>query len=159
MPLTIINPKYRRDPNEKIDSLYYGVAPGGLGMVTRMIKPARDGSKMEVSQTRTGNVMPRGQGGLAGILILGGMETTLDEMEDIMQARKEKKFVPRRGPGEIADMCRHLIERRNEAVLHMRKNPSERQNFAPKKTVRLHLPVGCRMVQTPVRGMKVLAQI
>ena len=88
--------------------------------------------------------------------MLGGLETTLDEMEYILEARKQKKFVPQRTGGEIAQMCQLLHERRNEAIKYFRKNPSE----APKKkSVRLHLPVGCRLVPTSEPGLKIVARV
>lgn len=162
MPVTILVPRFRRNPNAKVDSLYYGVSPnGGMGMVTRVIKPSADQNHMEVTQTAGGPGLRRGESGLAGILVLGGMETTLDEMEYILTARREKKFVPRRGPGEIAQMCRLVAEKRNDQILAqriaLRKNPSERLPKKPR--VRLHLPVGVRYAQTNVPGLRVLASI
>ena len=87
--------------------------------------------------------------GLAGVLVLGGMEVNLDELEYIMEARKtyRKPFQQRKSGKEIADMCRAVIERRNDAIRYFQKNPSEAPK-PKKKTVSLHLPVGCRMVQT-----------
>lgn len=88
--------------------------------------------------------------------MLGGLVTTLDEMEYIIAAKREKKFVPRRSGGEIVEMCRMLVERRNEQIMEARK----RVAVLPKKrSVRLHLPVGCRYVGTTVPGLKVLARI
>ena len=157
MALSILLPKYRRNPNEKLESLYVGVA-NGTRTVTSIMKPSLDRNRMEATRTY-GPGMPRGQGGRIGILILGGMETTLDEMEYLIEAKRNKKFVPRRGPGEIADMCRLLLERRNEQIRerqkHLKANPSE----GPKKrTVRLHLPVGYRFVDTAVPGFRVTAR-
>ena len=148
-------PKYRRDPNAKIESLYCGVANGGK-TVTRLVKPALDCNHLEAT-CEYGPGLKRGEGGRIGILVLGGMETTLDEMEYLVEAKKQKPFVPRRSGGEIAQMCHLLIERRNDMIRHLRKNPSE----APKKkrTVRLHLPVGYRMMPTSEPGLKVLARI
>ncbi|MCB7128072.1 MAG: hypothetical protein J3T61_00850 [Candidatus Brocadiales bacterium] len=147
-------PKYRRDPNEKVDTLYYGVGSGNT-TVTRIRKKSRDGDKMEISQS-VGPGLERGQGGRIGVLVIGGMETSLDEMEYILEAKRQKKFIPRRNGSEIADMCRLVLERRNEAIKHYRKNPSE----APKKkTVRLHLPVGYRYVGTKEPGLQILARI
>lgn len=148
-------PKYRRDPNERIVSLYAGVASGHR-TVTRILRPSEDKNRLVIDKVY-GPGLPRGQGGRIAVLVIGGMETTLDEMEDILEAKRQKKFVPRRGPGEIADMCRYLIERRNDRIKYLRKNPSE----APKKrrTVRLHLPVGYRYSKTSERGLKILARV
>lgn len=146
-------PKYRRDPNEKVDSLYSGVAPGGT--VTTLVKKSRDKDEMEKVSTY-GEPMERGTGGRVAVLVLGGMETTLDEMEYILESMQQEKFTPRRSPQDIAYMCRLLLERRNDLVRHYMKNPSERPR---KKTVRLHLPVGYRYVDTNEPGMKVLARV
>lgn len=149
-------PKYRRNPNEKVHSLYYGVASGGVTM-TSVVKPSLDRNRLEATR-EYGPGLPRGVGGQAAVLILGGMETTLDEIEDILEAKRQKKFEARRSQGEIAQMCRHLIERRNELIRHYRKNPSEAPRV-PKKKVRLHLPVGFRYVGTNEPGLKVLARV
>ncbi len=146
-------PKYRRDPNEMVHSLYRGVGSGHT-VVTQVIKKSRDGDRMEISREHEAG-LPRGEGGQIGHLIIGGMETSLDEMEYIMEAKKEKKWEPRRSGKEIVDMCRVLIERRNDRIKYLQKNPSE----APKRTVRLHLPVGYHMVDTPEPGLKILAQV
>lgn len=148
-------PRYRRDPNARVESLYSGVSVNGA-TVTAITKPSADGNRMETVAT-VGPAIPRGQGGRIAILVLGGMETTLDEVEYILEAKRLKKFVPRRGPGEIADMCRLLLERRNDMVRQMRRNPSERPR--KKRTVRFHLPVGYSYVQTREPGLKVLARI
>lgn len=152
-------PKYRRNPNEMVSSLYYGVAPGGT-VVTRLVKKSPTADKTEVTRTYEPGI-PRGQGGNIATLIIGGMETTLDEMEDILaikkQKEKEKAFVPRRSNKEIADLCHILLERRNDAIRHFRKNPSE--GPTPKPKVRLHLPVGYRMATTPEPGLRILAQV
>lgn len=147
-------PKYRRDPNEKVESLYYGVGPCGT-VVTNLVTKSRDADAMMSTKTyETG--LARGEGGQAAVIILGGMETTLDEMEDILEAKRQEKFVPRRSGKEIADMCRLLLEQRNDRIRYYQKNPSE----APKrKTVRLHLPVGFRYVDTSEPGLKILARI
>lgn len=136
-------------------SLYYGVAPGGT-VVTKVIKRSRTEDRLEASRTYEPGI-PRGQGGQIAHLIIGGMETSLDEIEDLLAAKKERKFTPRRGPGEIADMCRQLIEIRNDKIKYYRKNPSEAPK--PKPKVRLHLPVGFRYVQTNEPGLRVLAQV
>lgn len=147
-------PKYRRDPNEMVHSLYYGVGAGATTL-TRTVKKSRDGDHMEDTRIY-GPGLARGEGGQIGILILGGMETTLDEMEYLLEAKKQKKFVPRKDGKEIADMCRLLMERRNERIKYFRKNPSE---IPKKKTVRLHLPVGVRYVNTSEPGLKILARV
>lgn len=148
MPVEILVPKFRRDPNEKVDSLYSGVSRGG-GTVTTLIKPSLDCNRLEATSVY-GPGLPRGQGGRIAILVLGGMETTLDEVEYILEAKRQKKFVPKRGPGEIAEMCRFLLEARNERVKHLRKNPAERPR---KKTVRLYLPVGYHFAPTAEPGL------
>jgi hypothetical protein len=153
--LEIIVPKFQRNPNEMVSSIYSGVAPGGR-TVTSITKVAADKNHMETTRIY-GAGLPRGQGGQIGVLVLGGMVTTLDEMEYIIAAKREKKFVPRRNGGEIADMCRLLTERRNEQIMEARKRTVA---FPPKKRqVRLHLPVGCKYVGTGVPGLKVLARI
>ena len=147
-------PKYRDDPNEKVAYLYHGIAPGGR-VITKIVK-ADPEKKHLVSESSFGPGIPRGQGGNIGTLIIGGMETTLAEMRDIMAAKQEKKWVPRRSDSDVVDMCRYLLEKRNDLIRHYRKNPSE----APKvpKPV-LYLPVGCRMVDTVEPGLKILAKV
>ena len=152
-------PKFRRDPNAKVESLYVGVASGGQ-TVASLRKPSLDGNRMETTRVY-GPGLPRGQGGRIGVLVLAGMETTLDEVEYLVAAKQAKKFVPQRGPGEIVTMARLLFNRRNEQIEARKKyllaNPSE----APKKrpTVRLHLPVGYRLMGTSEPGLRVLARI
>lgn len=135
-----------------VHSAYVGVA-GGHTTVTRITAVNKDADRMD--STRTYGVgIPRGQGGKIATLVLGGMETTLDEIEYILEGVKEKKFVPQRKPQDIVKMCRMLAERRNDAIKHFRKNPSE----APKIKTRpkhLYLPVGVRMVQTSEPGLKI----
>ena len=158
--MEILVPKYRRNPNEKVESFYVGVA-GGNRTVTTVVKPSLDRNRMEATR-EYGPGLPRGVGGRIAVLVLAGMETTLDEVEYIVQAKQDKKFVPQRGPGEIAQMGRLLLERRNEAIRARRKylkaNPSEMPK-PRKKTVRLHLPVGFRYVGTSEPGLQVLARI
>ncbi len=149
--MEILTTKYRRDPNAKVYSLYSGVSRHG-GTVTTLVKPSADRNRLEATSVY-GPPMPRGQGGQVAVLILGGMETTLAEVQDILEAKRQKKFVPRRGPGEIVQMCQFLQERRNEAIRYYRKNPSEAPR--PKKTVRLLLPVGYKMAQTNEPGLRV----
>lgn len=146
-------PKYRRDPNEKVQSLYNGVGSGHK-VITQVVTKSRAGDRMEKSRTEAPG-LERGMGGQIGVLILGGMETTLDEMEYLVEAHKQKTFVPRRGPKEIIDMCHQVTERRNETIKYFRKNPSE----APKPKVRLHLPVGYHYAQTAEPGLKILARV
>ena len=148
-------PKYRRDPNAMVESLYYGVASNGQ-IVTSLVKKSVDGDRMETTQTYEPG-LKRGEGGQIAVFIMGGMETTLDEMEYILEAKRQKKFVPQRPNTEIADMCRVLMERRNDAIKYFKKNPSEAPK--PKKTVRLYLPVGCRWADTPVPGLQIAARI
>lgn len=151
-------PKFRRNPNEKVELLYSGVASGGR-TVTTVVKPSLDRNRMEATRVY-GPGIPRGQGGRIAVLILGGMETTLDEMEYLIAAKQDKKFIPQRGPGEIAAMGRLLLQRRNQQIedrqKYLKANPSE----APKKQrIRLHLPVGLRYVGTSEPGLRVLARI
>lgn len=147
--IDILVPKYRDDPNAKVHSLYHGVSANG-GTVTAVTKPSVDGKRLETTRVY-GAPLPRGQGGQIGILILGGMETTLDEVRDILAAKREKKFVPRRSGSEIAEMCRMVQARRNEEIMRQRQHSTQ----APKKKVRLLLPVGYRMEQTSVPGLRV----
>lgn len=151
--MEILVPKYRRDPNAMVHSLYSGV--GGRGTVLAVTKRHATEDRLETTRAM-GPVMPRGEGGLVAVLVLGGMETTLDEMEYILEARRQKKWEPTRGGGEIAQMCRALQDRRNEAIKHLRKNPSE----APKKRkARMYLPVGFRMAQTSEPGLRVRMKV
>ena len=150
--MEILTNKYKRDGNAMVSTAYVGVAPGG-GTVTRVTSVNKNTDSFE-STRAYGAGMPRGASGRVGTFILGGMETTLVEIEDMLVGIKEKKFVPQRGSAEIAQMCRHLIERRNDRIKYLRKNPSE----APKpkrKGPTLLLPVGYRMVDTPVPGLRV----
>ena len=157
--MEIYAPKYRRNPNEKVESLYVGVASGGR-TVTTVVKPSLDRNRMETARTY-GPGLPRGEGGRIAVLVLAGMETTLDEVEYLVAAKQNKKFVPRRGPGEIAAMGRLLLERRNEEILARRKylkvNPSEAPK--PKRRARLYLPVGLRYVGTNETGVRALARV
>src|SRR3990167_5378931 len=147
-------PSYRRDPNQKIEALYSGVASGSQ-TVSTLVRPSMDGNRMEAVRSY-GPGLKRGAGGRIAILVLGGMETTLDEMEYILEAKRQKKFVPRNRPGDIVAMCRLVAERRNAQVKKWRKNPSE----APRRRrVRLHLPVGYRFVGTNEPGLEFLAKV
>ena len=150
-------PKYRPDPNEKVYSLYQGIASGG-GTVTVTIKKSRTEDKLEQTRTYGPGELKRGESGRAAVLVIGGMETSLDEMQYILETGRRKPFVPRRTGGEIAQMCALLRERRNNTIRYYRKNPSEAPK-PKKKTVRLHLPVGFRYIGTSEPGLKVLARI
>ncbi len=149
---THYSPKFRRDPNAMVHSMYRGVASGGQ-IVTSLIKPDPVTGRMETIRTYEDN-QERGLGGFAGHIIIGGMETTVDEMEDLMEAKREKKWVPRKSNQDIADMCRHLMEMRNEKIKYYRKNPSEAPPPPPKKNVLL-LPVGVKWQDTAVEGFQV----
>lgn len=142
-----------------VASIYVGVAAGNR-TVTRVVKPSADRNHMEVSTTY-GPGLARGQSGRVGVLVLGGMVTSLDEMEYIVQAKQAKEFVPRRNGGEIAEMCRLVQIRRNEQIearqKYLKANPSEAPK--PKRKVRLHLPVGFHYVRTSEPGLQVLARV
>ena len=155
--MEIIVPKHRRDPNQMVSTVYVGVAPGNR-TVTTVVRPSLDHNHMEATSTY-GEGLPRGVGGQIGILVIGGMVTTLDEMEYIIEAKKEKKFVPKHTPGEITAMCRLVTERRNEQIREARKLVQRNPSTGPKRRVRLHLPVGFRYVQGPVPGLEVLARV
>ena len=61
-------PKYRRDPNEMVHSIFQGSGPGG-STVTRVVKKSPDGDYLEATQSfETG--LERGVGGLAAVLVL-----------------------------------------------------------------------------------------
>ena len=153
-------PKFRYNPNEKIESLYSGVASGNR-TVTAVVKPSLDRNRMEATKD-FGPGLARGEGGRIGVLVLGGMETTLAEMQYILEAKQAKKFVPKRKSGEIAAMCRLLMERRNEQIEARRKylkaNPSEMPKKR-KRTARLYLPAGFRFVGTNEPGLKLAVRI
>ena len=159
--MEILVPKYRYNPNELVDSLYVGVGNGAT-TVMRVVKPSVDRNSMEVTRTYAATpTLRRGEGGRIGVLVLGGMETTMDEMRYILQAKQDKRFVPQRNSGDIAKMCKLVAEKRNDDILRQRqyfkKNPSERPK--KKRTVTLHLPVGYRMVQTDVPGLRVRMKV
>ena len=149
-------PKFRRDPNAKVQALYSGVVSGGRTMTSTIMRsPVAD--RLEASRSY-GPGMPRGEGGRCAVLVIGGMETTLDEVEYILEAKKQKPFKSQRGQGEIAHMCQLVMERRNDTIRHFRKNPSEAPK-PKKKTARIYLPSGYRYMPTSVPGLKVLARI
>ena len=149
-------PKYRRDPNAPVHSAYVGLTHGRK-MVTKITKPDPNG-RMVTEVIEDSHLQP-GEGGFVGHLIIGGMKVSLDEMEYLIEAKKEKKFVPRKSNKEVADMCRLLVERRNDQIKYLRKNPSEMRNLPPKKKPVLHLPVGWHYENTAEPGFKVLARI
>lgn len=152
--MEILTQKYRRNPNALVSSAYVGVASGGR-VVTRVTSLNQDAQRME-STRLYGPGIPRGQGGRIASLVLGGMETTLDEIEYIIEGIKEKKFTPQRKPQDIVRMCQMVAERRNDRIKRLRKNPSEvpRRKRGPV----LHLPAGFRMVDTAVPGFRVAAR-
>lgn len=153
--MDFFTPKYRRNPNAKVYSLYSGVA-SGTRTITRVVMKDPLADRLAAT-SNYGPGLPRGQSGEIAVLVIGGMETTLDEMEYILEARKQKRFVPRKTGGEIAEMCRLVAERRNDAIRYYRTNPSEMPK--PKRKVVLHLPVGYRMMQTTEPGLQVRVRI
>lgn len=92
------------------------------------------------------------------MLVLGGMETTLDEMEYILECSRQKKWEPRKTQGEIAQMCHAVQERRNEQIKYFRKNPSEAPKLRPRRPG-LYLPRGYRMVPTEEPGLRVRMKV
>ena len=144
-------PKYRRDPNQMVHSAYVGVADGGR-TVSTVTAVNRDADKLESSATY-GRGLARGQGGNVGTFILGGMVTTLDEVEYIVEGIREKRFVRQKSQGEIVAMCGDLAERRNTLIKHYRKNPSEAPR--PKPKIPFYLPVGYHMMETPEPGFRI----
>lgn len=157
--MELIFPKYRRNPNEKVEAVYSGVVNGNRTM-TSIVKPSADRDRMETTRV-FGPALPRGESGRAAVLVLGGMETSLDEMEYILQAKQEKKFVPKRSPSDIVAMCKLLAERRNQRILDARRKARANPVTARPKEKKqvLHLPVGYRMVQTGEPGLRVLAKV
>ena len=150
--MEILTHNFRRDPNAMVHSAYVGVAPG-MTTVTRVTALNKDADLFDTTK-EYGEGIPRGQGGRIATLILGGVVTTLDEIEYIVQGIKEKKFVPLRKPGEISLMCQAVAERRNEQIKYWRKNPSEAPKAKPRRRG-LYLPKGYRMVQTSEPGFRV----
>ena len=153
MPLTVLVPKYRRDPNAMVHSAYVGVAQGNR-TVTTVNSFNKNTERMETTRVFGQNTLARGQSGHAGTFILGGMVTTLDEVEYLVEAAKEKKFVRQKSSSEIAAMCHELQERRNEQIKYLRKNPSEIPQVKPRRRG-LFLPTGVRMVPTGVPGLRI----
>ena len=152
MSIELLTPRYRRDPNEKIESMYSGVAPGGR-TVTTVVKPSVDRNQLEKTRIY-GPGLPRGEGGHIATIILAGMETSLDEVESILGAKREERFVPRRSKTEIAEMCWVMAQWRDDAIRHWQKNPSEKPPLRKRRPTLL-LPVRARMVPTDVPGLQV----
>ena len=153
--MDILTNAYKRNPNEKVHSLYQGVSSFGGGANILVKKhPVEDRLQRIITPAES---LARGQGGLAAVLVLGGMETSLDEMEYILQARQSKKFVPKRTNGDIAEMCRLVAERRNEQIGDARAHPVSRAPVKPKRG--LFLPRGYRMVQTKEPGFKIRMKV
>ena len=138
-----------------VHTAYVGVAPG-MRTVTRVTAVDKAGDRLATTQV-FGAGIPRGQGGRVATIILGGMETTLDEVEYMLDGIKEKKFVPQRKPADISKMCQMIAEQRNERIKYLRKNPSEASNLPKPKRRGLYLPKGYRMVPTPVPGFRIAA--
>ena len=156
--MEILTQNFKRKPNEMVESVWSGIASGNR-TVTGVTKPSADRNRMETTRVY-GPGLPRGQSGNIGVLVMGGMVTSLDEMEDIAQTRRAEKFVPEKTPGDIVAMCRRLNDRRNELIMAARRrikgNPSE----APKrKRVGLYLPKGVHYVPTSVPGLKVAVRM
>lgn len=155
--MELLFPRHRLGPNTPVQSLYSGV--GSRGPVTSIVRAHADGNHLErMSLEGVATPVPgRGEGGNAAVIILGGMETTLDEVRDMLAARRERKFVAQKKPGEIVRMCRELLERRNDALRYFKKNPSEAPK--PRPRVRLLLPRGFRMVPTREPGLEVRVRV
>ena len=151
--MEILTTKFRYDPNARAPSAYVGVAPGGRTVVS--IRQVDKNTDRMVTTRQYGAGIPRGQGGQVATIILGGMETSLAEIEYLLEGIREKKFVAKRSPADISRMCQAVAERRNEAIKHLRKNPSEASNLPKPKRRGLYLPKGYRLVQTPVPGFKI----
>jgi len=156
--MELLIPKYRRNPNEKVESAYWGVA-NGMRTVSAVVKPSHDRNRLEATG-EYGKGLPRGEGGRIGILVLGGMETTLDEVEYILESKRHKQFKAQRKSYEVAQMCRVLAEQRSERIEAARKmlqaNPSLAKAMPRKQ---LYLPTGYRYVATQEPGMKVLMKV
>ena len=153
--MEILSNKYRYDGNVKVHSAYVGVA-NGHRTITAIKAVNKNADRLDTSRAY-GVGIPRGQGGRIGTLILGGMETTLDEIHYILEGVKEKKFVPVNKPKDIAQMCRELIERRNDRIKYLRKNPSE----APKRrrAPTLYLPAKYQPTTLQGEGYKIASKV
>lgn len=152
--MEIVTQNHKRDPNQKVQALWTGIASGNR-TVTTVWKPSADRNSLEATRVY-GPAMPRGQGGRIGVLVLGGMETSLDEVEAIAEAARAKKFKARRSMGEIASMCRMVADMRNEAIMDARKRAPTPRPRRPSR--RLYLPTGCRYVPTSEPGLKILVR-
>ena len=150
--MEILVPKYRRDPNAMVHSAYTGLASGNRS-VTTIRSFNKNTERMETSRIYGEGGLARGQSGKVGTFILGGLVTTLAEVEYLVQGIKEKKFVRRRSSSEIVNMCRELTERRNERIKYLRKNPSEASNLKPRRG--LFLPKRIRMARTSEPGLSI----
>lgn len=151
--MEILTNRYKRDPNAMVHTAYVGVAPG-MRTVTRITQVDKAGDRLATSHLY-GPGIPRGAGGRVATIILAGMETTLDEVQYMLEGIREKKFVPERKPSDISKMCQMVAERRNERIKHLRKNPSEASNLPKPRRRGLYLPKGYRMVQTREPGFKI----
>ena len=152
--MEILAPKYRRNPNELVHSLYQGVSSLVGGQANVIVKKHPTEDRMQRTITPASGGLQRGQGGMAAVLVLGGMETTLAEMEYILEARQSKKFVPKRTSGDVAEMCRLVADRRNEEFMAARKLPQVASTPKPRRRG-LYLPRGFRMVPTSEPGLKI----
>ena len=132
--------------------MYSGVAPGGR-TVTTVVKPSLDRNHLE-SHRVFGPGLQRGEGGQVAVLILGGMETSLDEVEDILANKRQKPFVQQRTQAEIREMCSVLAQRRDDRIRYWKKNPSEKPPVRQKQRT-LYLPRSVRMVPTSVPGLRI----
>lgn len=155
-------PKYQYNPNEKVQLAYAGVSSGNR-TVTTIRKPSFDRNRMEDHKTY-GPMLPRMQGGLIATIFIGGMETTMAEMQYLIEGSRERKFTPERTSGQIADMCHTLQQKRNEEIKRLRKNPSEIRNLPPPPARHglrrgLFLPRGYQMVPTSEPGMKIRMRV
>ena len=156
--MEILTPKYRRNPNELVQSLYQGVSSVAGGQASVVVKKHPTEDRMQRIITPVSGGLQRGQGGMAAVLVLGGMETTLSEMEYILEARQSKKFVPKRTSGDVAEMCRLVANKRNEQIMAARKLPQAASAPKPRRPG-LYLPRGFKMVPTSEPGLKIRARV
>ena len=153
--MELLTQKYRRNPNAMVHSAYVGVAHG-TRTVVRVSALNKDAQRIETTRVYSAG-LPRGQGGRIATIVLGGLETTLDEVEYILEGIKEKKFVPERTPVDISRMCQMVAERRNDRIKYWRKNPSEAPKAKPKPN--FYLPAGYRMAATSVPGLRLPVKV
>ena len=153
--MEVLTQRFRRNPNAMVHSAYVGVVDGAR-TVTRVSALNKDAQRIETTRAY-GAGHPRGQGGRIATIVLGGLETTLDEIEYILEGIKEKKFVPERTPGDISRMCQMVAERRNDRIKYWRKNPSEVPKAKPRPN--FYLPVGYRMAATSVPGFRLREKV